>query len=167
MTIQNNILKVFIKGCIPGSPKWRYVFQLKKMYLTMTSQARSTVLNTNLAKFFALKDFISTSVLDDAINTLRLRQNGCHFAGNIFKWISWHENLWIFQIKFHWNMAPLVQIMAWHWTGGIFYWCIYASLSLNKLKMAGGIWRISARMTSMVHSVMINVWHTRNKLIVA
>ena len=38
------------------------------------------------------------------------------------------------------NTNPaLVQIMAWHWTGdkpligGLIYWCIYASLSLNGL----------------------------------
>ena len=55
------------------------------------------------------------------INTLGLRQNGWHFADNIFlnenvwilikissKFIPWHQNN---------NIPTLVQIMAWHWSG--------------------------------------------------
>ena len=54
-------------------------------------------------------------------NTLRLWQNGRHFADDIFKGIFWNENVWI-PIKFSLKFVPkgpinnipaLVQIMAW------------------------------------------------------
>ena len=55
------------------------------------------------------------------LNTLRLRQNGRHFADDIFKWIFLNENIWIsikislkFVSKGPFNNNPaLVQIMAW------------------------------------------------------
>ena len=59
------------------------------------------------------------------INTLRLRQNGCHFTDDIFKCIFLNENVWIL-IKISLNCIPkgrinnipsLVQIMAWHQWG--------------------------------------------------
>ena len=59
------------------------------------------------------------------INTLRPRQNGCHFADDIFKCIFMSENLWIslknslkFVPKVRINSIPaLVQIMAWRRSG--------------------------------------------------
>ena len=58
-------------------------------------------------------------------NTLRLRQNGCHFADDIFKCISLNENVWIpikISLKFLPrgpinNIPALVQIMAWRRPG--------------------------------------------------
>ena len=59
------------------------------------------------------------------LNTLRPRQNGCHFADNIFKCIFLNENVWI-SIKISLNFVPrgpikdipaLVQIMAWRCPG--------------------------------------------------
>ena len=55
------------------------------------------------------------------LNTLRLRQNGRHFADDIFKCIFLNENVWIrikIQLKFVPydpinNVPALVQIMAW------------------------------------------------------
>ena len=55
------------------------------------------------------------------LNTLRLRQNGCHFADNIFTCIFFNENVWILikiSLKFVLrcpinNIPALVQIMAW------------------------------------------------------
>ena len=55
------------------------------------------------------------------INTLRPRQNYCHFADNIFKCILLNENVWIllmFSLNFVpyvWinNIPALVQTMAW------------------------------------------------------
>ena len=60
-----------------------------------------------------------------AINTLRPRQNGRHFAEDIFKFIFLNENLWIslrvsleFVPKVPINNIPvLVQIMAWRRIG--------------------------------------------------
>ena len=57
--------------------------------------------------------------------SLRPRQNGCHFADNIFKCIFWNENVWIsfdISLKFVpkvWinNSPALVQIMAWRRSG--------------------------------------------------
>ena len=59
------------------------------------------------------------------VNTLRPRQNGRHFADNIFKCIFLNENVWI-PIKISLKFVPqgpinnipaLVQIMAWHRPG--------------------------------------------------
>ena len=86
--------------------------------------------------------------LSQAFNTLRLRQNGCHFT-DIFKCILLNEKAWIllkislkFVAKVQINNIPAwVQIMAWHWPGTshylnqwwLQYWWIYASLGLNEL----------------------------------
>ena len=59
------------------------------------------------------------------MNTLRPRQNGRHFADDIFKCIFLNENAWIslkislkFVPKVRINYIPaLVQIMAWHRPG--------------------------------------------------
>ena len=82
------------------------------------------------------------------INTLRMRQNGCHFADNVFKSIFLNENVWILIIialKYvpegpNNNIPALVQIMAWRRSGDkplsepmIVYWCIYASFGFNEL----------------------------------
>ena len=59
------------------------------------------------------------------INTLRLRQNGRHFADNLFKRIFLSENVWN-SIKISPRFVPkcpidnipaLVQMMAWHRPG--------------------------------------------------
>ena len=61
----------------------------------------------------------------NTLNTLRPRQNGRHFADDIFKCIFLNENVWI-QIKISMKFVPmgpinnipsLVQIMAWHGPG--------------------------------------------------
>ena len=83
-------------------------------------------------------------------NTLRWRQNGRHFADDIFRCIFLNDNVWISikislkfvpkgQIK---NITALVQIMAWRRPGDkpisepmlFIYWCIYASLGLNDVR---------------------------------
>ena len=60
-----------------------------------------------------------------SINTLRPRQNGRHFADDIFKCIFLNENAWI-SLKFSLKFVPkgpinnnpaLVQIMAWRRSG--------------------------------------------------
>ena len=59
------------------------------------------------------------------INKLRPRQNGRHFADDIFKYIFLNENAWI-TIKISLKFVPkgpinnilaLIQIMAWHRPG--------------------------------------------------
>ena len=59
------------------------------------------------------------------VNTLRPRQNGRHFADDIFKCIFLNKNAWILlaiSLKFASkgpinNIPALVQIMAWRWPG--------------------------------------------------
>ena len=68
---------------------------------------------------------LSKEALSQGLNTLRPRQNGWHFADDIFKWIFLNENVWILikiSLKFVPNgpidiMLALVQIMAWRQTG--------------------------------------------------
>ena len=59
------------------------------------------------------------------VNTLRPRQNGRHFADNIFKCIFLNENVWISlkislkfvpEVRIN-NIPALVQIMAWRRSG--------------------------------------------------
>ena len=90
------------------------------------------------------------------LNTLRQRENGCHFPDNIFKCIFFNENVWI-SIKISLKFVPkglinnipaLVQIMAWgcqatspclnQWW--LVYWHIYASLGLNQLSLFFILW---------------------------
>ena len=70
---------------------------------------------------------LHTPYTQDPVNTLRPRQNGRHFADNIFKRIFWNENIWIpieikslkFVPKEAINNIPaLVHIMAWRRSGG-------------------------------------------------
>ena len=72
-----------------------------------------------------LLDQDGTKITNNNFNTLRQRQNGCHFPDNIFKCICLNENVWI-SIKISLTFVPrgpidnisaLVQIMAWHLTG--------------------------------------------------
>ena len=67
----------------------------------------------------------STQITNNNLNTLRQRQNGCHFPDNSFKCICLNENVWS-SIKISLKFVPrgpidnipaLVQIMAWHLTG--------------------------------------------------
>ena len=80
------------------------------------------------------------------INTLRPRQNGRHFADDIFKCIFLNENVKI-SVKISLKSVPmgpinnipaLVQIMAWRRPGDkVLWWLVYrrmyASLGLNEL----------------------------------
>ena len=70
------------------------------------------------------KNFDGTYIVI-ALNTLMRRQNGRHFADDIFKRIFFNENIWI-PIKISLNFVPkgsitnipaLVQIMAWRGPG--------------------------------------------------
>ena len=58
------------------------------------------------------------------VNTLRLRQNGCHFPDGISKRIFFSENCSLMKISLKFvpqgpinNIPTLVQIMAWRWSG--------------------------------------------------
>ena len=81
-------------------------------------------MNSNLNKeFFKLILWISEHCSWNCsyVNSLRLRQNGCHFADNVFKLIFLNENVRIsFKISLNFvpkvpinNIPALVHIMAW------------------------------------------------------
>ena len=83
------------------------------------------------------------------IITLRPRQNGRHFADDVFKCIFLNENVWIFKIPL--TFVPKVPILTifqhWfrYWLGAVqatshylnqwwlVYWSIYVSLGLSEL----------------------------------
>ena len=75
--------------------------------------------------------------------------NGCHCTDHSFKCNSRNENFLNILYSLIDKMATLVQIMTWHQTGdkditwtnvGMFYWHIYASLSLNKYGSSFPYW---------------------------
>ena len=68
---------------------------------------------------------INHTIFLSTFNTFRPRRNGCHFADNIFKYISMNEKFCILiQIPLKFvpkglidNKSALVQVMAWRRTG--------------------------------------------------
>ena len=94
-------------------------------YTIMTFRTQD--IDTNFAlSCFAVVLLIALHISrDHFINTLRPRQNGRHFADDIFKCIFVNENVWIrikISLKFvHQgqidNIPSLVQIMAWRRPG--------------------------------------------------
>ena len=63
------------------------------------------------------------------LNTLRPRQNGRHFADDIFKCIFLNENVWI-PIEISLKFVPKGHYLNQWW---LVYWRIYASFGLNEL----------------------------------
>ena len=71
------------------------------------------------------QSLLATNWVCHRINTLRPRQNGRHFADDIFKYIFLNENVWIpikISLRFvpeGWinNIPALVQIMVWRGPG--------------------------------------------------
>ena len=67
-----------------------------------------------------LKSFLMEEDTDllNCFNTIRLRQNGCHFRDDIFTCLFLMK-MYKFQFRFHWslssmnNIPALVQIMSW------------------------------------------------------
>ena len=91
------------------------------------------------------------AVAYEFIETLGLRENGCHITNDIFRCISLNENFQIWKKKkfteicslgFDWQygsigsdngLAPNRRL-AINWSkDGMSYWCKYASLGLNEL----------------------------------
>ena len=74
---------------------------------------------------FYMDPYVSHGKKAVKLNTLRPRQNGCHFPDDIFKCIFLNDNVWIWiksSLKFVPrglinNIPALVQIMAWRQPG--------------------------------------------------
>ena len=106
--------------------QWFYAFQNEELTQQKTSCWRHSSCNEKIheAERKSLLDSSSESLgnpCNDSVNTLRPRQNGCHFTDDIFKCIFLNENVWI-PIKISLKFVPkgpinnipaLVQIMAW------------------------------------------------------
>ena len=102
---------------------------IKKIILKMLTSANYfpfclgyNVLKESLRWYAYLESFLmEDKVQRVALNTLRPKQNGCHFPVDIFKCIFLNENVWIslkFVPKVRINNIPaLVQIMDWHRPG--------------------------------------------------
>ena len=95
------------------------------------------------------------------INTLRPRQNGCHFADDILKCIFLNENVWI-PIKISLKSAPkgpinnipaLVQIMAWRRPG---------DKPLSEPTMVSLLMQICATRPQWVNTMMIHCFCQSN-----
>ena len=95
----------------------------------MPPQVFSSLMGQCYADMDATRGYFSTCTCNTSthrlINTLRPRQNGRHFADDIFKCIFLNENAWIL-IKISLKFVPkgsinnipaLVQIMAWRRPG--------------------------------------------------
>ena len=104
---------------------WYFLLLAWITYLT-NSQVADWYLNRSLQKklgFYQIEEEFRLHFAD--INTLRPRQNGRHFADDIFKCILLNENVWIpnkISMKFVPkgpinNIPSLVQIMAWRRPG--------------------------------------------------
>ena len=83
------------------------------------------VLSSKLHAYYLSQFCVLTIVNIWRLNTLRMWQNGCHFADNIFKCIFLNEDVW-FSIEISLKTVPevpistipaLVQIMAWRRPG--------------------------------------------------
>ena len=104
-------------------------------------------------------------------NTLRLRQNGRHFANDNFKCSFLNGKVWIsitISLKFVHNgpinsIPALVQIIAWPRPGDktssepmmVSYWRIYASLGLNELTLASSRYWMTQFTVPHAHSTRI------------
>ena len=95
------------------------------LYISGYKYHWSLLTNMDQMTSFRAADEISRNIAAECFNTLRPRQNGRHFADDIFKCIFLNQNLWI-PIKISLkvvpkglinNIPPLVQIMAWRRPG--------------------------------------------------
>ena len=83
--------------------------------------------DNNYQEFLEIASYVKQPLVPCNLITLRPRQNGRHFADEIFKWIFLNENVWIWiPIKITLKFVPqgpinnipaLVQIMVWRRPG--------------------------------------------------
>ena len=109
-------LLLYLRQCLPERD-----YTLRKQYKTNQNFCRSWgIQSLYVGCMQPLYDGKLTTVVTTALNTLRPKQNGCHFADDTFKRILLNENVPIktsmkFVPKGPINNIPaLIQIMAWH-----------------------------------------------------
>ena len=110
----------------PQSVNQNTNFSSNELYLTISPANFGHVIQTSMCWISCQQKcyFGECAALYWAFNTMRPRQNGCHFADDIFKCIFLNENYFIsIQISLKYVpsgpiiMQPLVQTMAWCRTG--------------------------------------------------
>ena len=119
----------------------------------------------NFPRIFRPQHWMGLSLSENCINKLRPRENGRHFAHDIFKCIFLNENVWI-PIKISLKFVPkgpinnipaLVQIMAWCRPGHkplsepmmvslLTHICVTRSQWVNKLFQHYACWRLGSFM---------------------
>ena len=127
--------------------------------------------------FFMRYDYSSICWIQCCINTLRPRQNGCHFADNTFNRIFMNENVRIsfkFSLKFVPkgpinNIPALVQIMAWRRPGDkplsepLTHICVTRPQWVNKLPLKlrhGWVIAFHCYLEVIVYPWMAPMWYT-------
>ena len=108
---------------------WTYIFTFYcaelEMVVIVCIYKYITVFDSHTARGFIITQPIICWLEIELLNSLSPRQNGRHFADDIFKCIFLNENIWI-PIKISLKFVPkgpinnipaLVQIMAWRWPG--------------------------------------------------
>ena len=146
--------------------------------------------NTPKLRFTVFVMVCYPSVLFTLFNTLRPRQDGCHFPDDVFKCIFLNENAWIsikislkFVPKVRINNIPaLVQIMAWRRPGGkplsepmmvslLTHICVtrpqwvnVTSLSRNQSYNCPSVNEIKRIWVNMPHESMRISWYSHSKI---
>ena len=102
------------------------------------------------------------------VNTLRLGQNDCHFAGNISKCIFPMKGFVIWS-KFHWqlfvhmgpidNNSTLVQVMA---------WCLFGTKPLSEPMLTKIVWHHTTSpghngMKTVIQYVSYKIWYDNSE----
>ena len=124
--------------------KFIHVSKMGPSYPSVNIDIRAVDALEPKRRLVANNNHADSNMIDVPFITLRPRQNGRHFADDIFKRIFLNENIWIpIQISLKFvpegsinNIPSLVQTMAWrHYLNQwwLIYRRIYASLGLNEL----------------------------------
>ena len=86
-----------------------YIFNLKSCIQKLITEKSPQLNLPNVALWLCMGSLYW-------VNTLRPRQNGCHFADDTFKCIFLNEKKLEFRCKFHWSLFLRVQLTIFqHW----------------------------------------------------
>ena len=119
--MQNSLLRLTLAAMIPDTCRTTLNKFCPEMTYCHSIKSHSSIGNDSNVLPIRLYDYWVTLKHVTFLNTLRPRQNGRHFADDIFKCIFLNEIVWIslkislkFVPKFRINIiTALVQIMAW------------------------------------------------------
>ena len=81
---------------------------------------------------------LSLCIRQRGLYTLRLGQNGCHFADNILKFIFLNMKIVVFWLKFYWKLFSRVHLNHWCWVTHI---CVSKLISIGSASGLSPCWR--------------------------